>query len=145
MSVTSRDSTLRVYCRWRISNEGCESWLGSKVVERSTVHLTVELSVGTKRAIETTTTQEWVPRHHEYFRLAYQMVEGAFRKLQVRWRTGMMLQLELLPGERVLVHIITRNTQRNLAAHWEEETQIILGHSDLQTHFIKWSQEVMFF
>ncbi|XP_039872670.1 uncharacterized protein LOC120724512 isoform X1 [Simochromis diagramma] len=89
-----------------------------------------ELFMGTKRPMESTTTQEWVRRHHERLRLAYQMVEKSSQKaagrMKDRYDVGARAA-PLLPGERVLVHTTRRDGQGKLAAHWEEEIQIIVG------------------
>lgn len=89
-----------------------------------------ELFMGTKRPMESTTTQEWVRRHHERLRLAYQMVEKSSQKaagrMKDRYDVGARAA-PLLPGERVLVHTTRRDGQGKLAAHWEEEIQIVVG------------------
>ncbi|CAI5693980.1 unnamed protein product [Oreochromis niloticus] len=92
--------------------------------------LPVELSMGMKRSTEPTTTQEWVKSHHERLRLAYQMVEKSSQKaasrMKGRYDVGARAA-PLLPGERVLVHTTRRDGEGKLAAHWEEEIQIVVG------------------
>lgn len=74
--------------------------------------------MGAKKALETTTTQEWVRKHNK-----------RLKEMKERYDASAKATI-LLPGERVLVHTTRRKGHGKLAVLWEEEIQVVIGQPD---------------
>lgn len=92
------------------------------------VRLPADLLLGTAVPGDSTTTTEWVHRHHRQLHTAYQTVSdhldtAARKNKQLYDRTAR--EAPLLPGERVLVRDNRRQGKGKLSDRWEAVPYVV--------------------